>query len=181
MTGKINNFKIVCTIIAISLALSVQSLLAESTVKDHRTNTEIMDSVENFLPYMEQKVLSTLMFGGSAPVQFAGDARLKGQYHLFTTYPDYLGPHTYEEGDSSWVVSGERSYLQTGWEESFIRFGLIARAGRNTILWSRFGFAHTFPGNRVTNIGGGLTPTQLKSLWAMWALWHWVRRWALWL
>lgn len=139
----------------------IATLFAESTIKDHRTPEERMDSLDAVLPYLEKKVLSTLLFGASSPVNLTGEARIKGQYHRFTTYPDFLGPHGNEDGiGSDTIMSGERSYLQAGWEESMIRLGLVVRPSRNTVLWSKFGFAHTFPGNRVTNLGGGLSPVQ---------------------
>ncbi len=162
MKNKVSYFRrSVLALVIISLVGMSTPLYAKSTVKDHRTDAEKMDSIENTLPYLEQKVLSTLMSGASKPVQFSGEARLKGQYHLFTTYPDYLGPHTFE-GTQNKEISGDQSYLQTGWEASVLRFGLVVRPGRNTILWSRFGFSHTFPGNRVPDYNGGLSPSQEK-------------------
>lgn len=139
---------------------SIGKLYASSSNEDHRTEKQRLDSLENTLPFLEQKVLSTLMFGGSAPVQFSGEVRLKGQYHRFLQYPDYLGPHLIDETP----VSGDRSYLQTSWEESMLRFGLVAKPGRNTVLWSRFGFYNTFPGNRVSTyyINNDFSPSQYK-------------------
>lgn len=104
-----------------------------------------LDSIENALPYLEQKVRSTLMFGGSSPVSFSGEARVRLQYHNFTVFPDYLG--------------ADRSYLQSGWEgnEGAVRVGMVARPGRNTVLWAKWGFQSTLPGHTesyVTDDGG---------------------------
>ncbi len=84
----------------------------------------------------QSRVGSTNMFGGSSPVSFSGEGRIKLQYHSLKT-------------DQQWMRS-DRSYIQSGWEgnESLIRMGMVARAGRNTILYSKIGFQHTMPGNR---------------------------------
>ncbi len=90
------------------------------------------------------------MFGGSAPVSFSGEGRVKLQYH-------------YLSSDQEWMTD-DRTYIQSIWEgnESLIRLGMIARAGRNTILYSKIGFQHTLPGNRwVTgNADGAIQQTR---------------------
>ncbi|MBD3391811.1 MAG: hypothetical protein GF418_07105 [Chitinivibrionales bacterium] len=95
-----------------------------------------LDSLAHDIDKIEQKVLSTLMFGGSSPVSFSGEARVKLQYHNFNVYPEF--------------IRNDRNYLQSGWEgnESLIRLGMVVRPGRNTVLWSKIGFQHTLPGNR---------------------------------
>lgn len=82
------------------------------------------------------KVGSTLMFGGSSPISFSGEGRVKLQYHNLAT-------------DQGWM-STDRSYISSGWEgnESMVRLGMVVRPGRNTVLWSKIGFQHTLPGLR---------------------------------
>jgi hypothetical protein len=96
-----------------------------------------IDSLSNSIDGIEDKVQSTLMSGGSAPVSFSGEARLKMQYHdLGFDAPGYM--------------QGDRSYLQSGWEgnENLFRLGMIVSPGRNTILYAKLGFQHTLMGNR---------------------------------
>jgi hypothetical protein len=96
-----------------------------------------VDELSNSIDDMESKVQSTLLSGGSNPVSFAGEARLKMQYHN-------LG------FDSPRYMFADRSYLQSGWEgnENIYRLGMVASAGRNTVLWSKIGFQHVLTGNR---------------------------------
>jgi len=96
-----------------------------------------IDELSNSLDDIESKVQSTMLSGGSSPVSFSGEARLKMQYHN-------LG------FDAPWYMQADRSYLQSGWEgnENLFRLGMIVRPGRNTVLWSKIGFQHTLTGNR---------------------------------
>ncbi|MDR0331537.1 MAG: hypothetical protein LBH93_07515 [Chitinispirillales bacterium] len=105
-----------------------------------------VDKVAESIDDLESKVQSTLLSGGSSPVSFSGEARLKVQYHnLGYDAPAYM--------------RADRSYLQSGWEgnENLYRLGMVARPGRNTVLWSKIGFQHTLTGNqyygRVFNPG----------------------------
>jgi hypothetical protein len=96
-----------------------------------------VDEMSNSLDDMESKVQSTLLSGGSSPVSFSGEARLKAQYHdLGFDAPGYM--------------QADRTYLQSGWEgnDNVFRLGMVARAGRNLVLWSKIGFQHTLIGNR---------------------------------
>ncbi len=84
---------------------------------------------------LESKVRSTLMFGGSDPVSFSGEARLRIQEHDFSQYPGYLAR------DQTWT--------QANWEgnESMLRLGMVVHPNRNAVLWSKLGFQNTLPGN----------------------------------
>jgi hypothetical protein len=84
---------------------------------------------------LESRVRSTLLFGGSSPVSFSGEARLRLQEHDFSDYPGFMVQ--------------DRSWTQANWEgnESLLRLGMVVRAGRNTVLWSKLGFQSTLPGN----------------------------------
>jgi hypothetical protein len=102
----------------------------------HQSIAEKVDGMERSVDALESKVLTTLMFGGSSPVSFSGDARFKVQYHnLGFDAPDYM--------------QADRTYLQSGWEggENLVRLGMVVRPGRNTVLWSKIGFHHTLGGN----------------------------------
>ncbi len=130
-----NQIKCFKTMAAISLALMLGwgSVHANELSKEQQAR---LDTIELNLDDMESKVRSTLMFGGSSPVSFSGEARVKLQWHNFNVYPDYL--------------RYDRSYLQSGWEgnENMVRVGMVARPGRNTVLWAKLGFQHTMQGNR---------------------------------
>lgn len=157
MAYNIKRVNITVAVILVALAGGISSLFAASTINSHRTEEERLDSIEKNLPYLEKKVLSTLLFGGSSPISFTGEARLKGQYHRFTIYPDFLGPHlkTVEGTD---IISGDRCHLQIN---GGVRLGMIVQPGRNTTLWSRIGFSSKFPGNRVHDVSGeDFTETQ---------------------
>ncbi|HEX7510052.1 MAG TPA: hypothetical protein VF335_02025 [Chitinivibrionales bacterium] len=102
---------------------------------------------------LESKVLSTLMFGGSSPVSFSGEARLKLQYHDFRDCPNY--------------ARQDRSWTQANWEgnEDMMRIGMVVRANRNTVLWSKIGFQNTLPGkylnsNAISSVGDGFVRDQ---------------------
>ncbi|MBN1757376.1 MAG: hypothetical protein JW863_03605 [Chitinispirillaceae bacterium] len=101
---------------------------------------------------LQSRVGSTNMFGGSSPVSFSGEGRVKLQYHKLET-------------DQEWLIP-DRSYIQSGWEgnESLIRLAMVARAGRNTVLYSKIGFQHTLPGNRYINslLDDGSTEAQTR-------------------
>ena len=95
-----------------------------------------VDSLSNSLDAIESKVQSTLLSGGSSPISFSGEARLKMQYHnLGFGAPGYM--------------QADRSYFQSGWEgnENLFRLGMIVSPSRNTVLWSKIGFQHTLTGN----------------------------------
>ena len=106
------------------------------SASQHQSVAEKVDGMERSVDALESKALSTLMFGGSSPVSFSGDARLKVQYHnLGYDAPGYM--------------QADRMYLQSGWEggENLVRLGMVVRPGRNTVLWSKIGFHHTLVGS----------------------------------
>ncbi len=122
--------------IAVAIGLAVLSL-AVPVATSAGVLSDRVDSLSNSLDNIESKVQSTLMSGGSSPVSFSGEARLKMQYHnLGFDAPGYM--------------QADRTYLQSGWEgnDNVFRLGMVARAGRNTVLWSKIGFQHTLVGNR---------------------------------
>ncbi|HEX3020393.1 MAG TPA: hypothetical protein VHP36_08815 [Chitinispirillaceae bacterium] len=111
------------------------SAAQETAAPDSSAFEQMLDSLGLSKNDLEAKVRSTLMFGGSSPVSFSGEARIKMQYH------------NYQDGSAKYLFN-DRSYLQSNWEgnESFVRVGMVARAGRNTVLWSKIGFQSTLPG-----------------------------------
>jgi hypothetical protein len=117
--------------------------VAQETAADSSAFQAMLDSLGLTANDLEAKVRSTLMFGGSAPVSFSGEARVKGQYHEISAPPGYL--------------KNDRSYIQTGWEgnEGMLRIGMVARAGRNTTIWSKIGFQNTFAGVNYLNSKAG--------------------------
>ncbi|MCL2182779.1 MAG: hypothetical protein FWB85_04840 [Chitinispirillia bacterium] len=118
-----------------------------------------VDSLSGTVDDLEAKVRSTLMSGGSSPVSFAGESRVKMQYHnLGFDAPGYM--------------LADRSYLQSGWEgnENIFRLGMVVQPGRNTVLWSKIGFQSVFTGNHhysssdngSANWPDGLVPYQYR-------------------
>ena len=125
------------------------SAAEESLAADSSAFQQMLDSLGLHKNDLESKVRSTLMFGGSSPVSFSGEGRLKLQYHGF------------KEGHAKYLTQ-DRSYLASNWEgnESFVRIGMVARAGRNTVLWSKIGFQHTLPGTFVNKDADGRVPNR---------------------
>jgi hypothetical protein len=98
------------------------------------TDSNGTDSVKVSTSDLESKVMSTLMFGGSNPVSFSGEGRLRLQHHDFRQSPNYA------RKDRSWTTGS--------WEgnEDMLRLGMVVRANRNTVLWSKIGFQNSLPG-----------------------------------
>jgi hypothetical protein len=94
------------------------------------------------LDLLETKTNSTVLFGGSAPVSFSGEARLRIQTHDYSQYPSWL--------------SKDQTWTQANYEgnESLLRFGMIVHANRNAVLWTKIGFQHTLPGNYLNKSAG---------------------------
>jgi hypothetical protein len=97
-------------------------------------NAIISDSTRVPINDLESKVLSTLFTGGSAPVGFSGEGRLKIQHNQFNEYPAYISY------DKNWTMANPEG------NESMFRLGMVVRPNRNTVLWSKIGFQGTFPG-----------------------------------
>jgi hypothetical protein len=130
-------------ILILGLAASAPAIAAEGALEsDSAALQRMLDSTGLSRSDLEAKVRSTLMFGGSSPVSFSGEARVKAQYHEMFTCP--------------WLLREDRTYVATGWEgnESMLRLGMVARAGRNATLWSKIGFQNTFPGNYLNRTAG---------------------------
>jgi hypothetical protein len=101
---------------------------------EQKTDSLSADTLKINLNELESKVMSTLMFGGSSPVSFSGEGRMKLQYHYFLDCPSY--------------ARVDRNWTQANWEgnEDMLRLGMVVRANRNTVLWSKIGFQNTLPG-----------------------------------
>lgn len=127
----------------------------QASESDSSAFQRYLDSLGISRADLDAKVLSTLMFGGSSPVSFSGEGRFKIQYHQFSDYPKFL--------------SEDKSYVQSNWEgnESAVRLGMVARAGRNTVLYSKIGFQNTLPGNYVNSkvdVGNKKVPKVRRQL-----------------
>lgn len=132
-----------------TLIASAITASAQQTAADSSAFQQYLDSMGIKKSDLEAKVQSTLMFGGSAPVSFSGEARLRLQYHQIDNAPKYL--------------EYDKTYLQSNWEgnESFIRLGMVVRAGRNAVLWSKIGFQNTLPGTYINKKSGdSLIPSE---------------------
>ena len=78
------------------------TLVAKEDKPDSTEFKKMLDSLGLTENDLESKVRSTLMFGGSSPVSFSGEARLKLQYHQMKKPPVYL--------------ENDKSYVQSNWE-----------------------------------------------------------------
>ncbi|MEO6098530.1 MAG: hypothetical protein ABIW76_23805, partial [Fibrobacteria bacterium] len=120
------------------LALICASVLGISLARAADAERIATDAESRDIPpgdALESKVRSTLLFGGSSPVSFSGEGRLRIFEHDFYNYPGFLAR------DQTWT--------QANWEgnESMLRLGMIVRPNRNAVLWSKIGFQSTLPGN----------------------------------
>jgi len=138
-------FLVVGMAVAFVLIFPRASSSAALTADSHTPDSTRLDSIEKSLPFLEGKVLSTLLFGGSAPVSVTGEARLKGTYHDFTEYPSFLGPHLKYDGGSDSTAQDRAALLPTGGT----RLGLVVQPSRNLALWSKLGFSSKFSGIRM--------------------------------
>ncbi|MCX7914257.1 MAG: hypothetical protein N2511_06710 [Thermodesulfovibrionales bacterium] len=135
-----NIIKILVGIICVLLTHKTSTFAEDKGQKDVDSAEivfqQFLDSVGITAKEIDEKVSSTRVFGGSSPVSFSGEARVKAAYHNLKT-------------DMEWTV-GDRSYIQSGWDgnESMMRIGMVVRPDRNTVLWSKIGFQSTFPGLR---------------------------------
>lgn len=98
---------------------------------------------------LDARTRSTILFGGSSPVSFSGEARVKFQDHYLLDFPTYM--------------KEDRTRTGVGYEgnESILRLGMVVRPNRSTVLWSKIGFQHTMPGNFVNgtaNVNGIPSP-----------------------
>jgi len=98
------------------------------------TDSISTDTLKYSINELESKVMSTLMFGGSSPVSFSGEGRMKLQFHEFLECPNY--------------ARADRNWTQSNWEgnEDMLRLGMVVRVNRNTVLWSKLGFQNTLTG-----------------------------------
>ena len=149
MVKKIFIATAMCSALMISGIIS--ALYADGAESSAKNNDTTAYSIND----LESKVMSTLFFGGSSPVSFSGEGRLKIQHHEFNEYPGYIAY------DKDWTLAN--------WEgnESMLRIGMVVRANRNTVLWSKIGFQNTLPGiytNSTAKTGGepGYAQVQTK-------------------
>jgi hypothetical protein len=149
-TCRINTSMVIMNILL--LCFISRGLCRES---DGATKDSIRLREDAFIDNLEEKVRSTLMFGGSSPISFSGEGRIKLQYHSLADPPLFM------EHDKSWI--------QSGWEgnEGLLRLGMIMSLGRNVRIFSKIGFQHTLPGNYIDNEkskqledSSGFTPLQ---------------------
>jgi len=129
----------IITAACILSAAGARNLFAASAADLHTTDKQRLDSLDNALPFLEDRVLSTVMFGASSPISFTGEVRLKGQDHSFVDNPAFL--------------EGDRSRMQV---TGGVRLGMVVQPGRNLTLWSKLGFTSKFPGNlmRIVDSSG---------------------------
>ncbi len=128
------------------VAVCISPVFAQATAESHIPDQQRLDSIAKNLPLLEQKVYSTLLFGGSSPVSITGEARIKGTYHLFSECPDFLA-----YGDRMGIIPS-----------GGIRLGLVAQPSRNLVLWSKLGLTSKLTGNRVRRMDstGSFSPTE---------------------
>jgi hypothetical protein len=136
---------------ALAVVMVGASWVAASTLDSNSSTANRLDTLQRELPQLEQKVLSTLYNGISSPVAIDGSLRLKAQYHRFAEHPVFLGPRALTNSNSDTVgrIHSDYTYLQTGWDQAMAQLEMIVNPGRNTVLWSKLAFSHTFPGNRL--------------------------------
>ncbi|MGB7569422.1 MAG: hypothetical protein WBM07_16285 [Chitinivibrionales bacterium] len=119
---------------ALFSAVLILGTTAALHADDAEISAKINDTTGIAINDLESKVLSTLFTGGSAPVSFSGEGRLKIQHNEFNQYPSFMSY------DKDWTTANPEG------NESMLRLGMVVRANRSTVLWSKIGFQGTFPG-----------------------------------
>ena len=122
----------------IGIAAIACPIHAEDLVKD----AEAADTSGLRMDELISHASSTILFGGSSPVSFSGEGRLKIQEHDFSEYPAY--------------ISKDQTWTQANYEgnESLLRLAMVVHANRNAVLWSKIGFQSTLPGNFLNGSAG---------------------------
>ena len=117
---------------------------------EHRTKKEELDSLAAALPFLEDKVASTIKNGGSTPVAFYGYAQLITLFHNYYNLPreGYVevesDKSTYKVGES--YLYPARAGIDIGTGEPIVKFGVVVSPGRNTVLWAKAGISASFQG-----------------------------------
>ena len=109
------------------------SAAEESLAADSSAFQQMLDSLGLHKNDLESKVRSTLMFGGSSPVSFSGEGRLKLQYHGFKKDTPNISLRT------------ALIWRQTGKERVICKNRNGGSGSRNTVLWSKIGFSILYP------------------------------------
>lgn len=118
------------------LLLTVPSLAeAAGDVAAHRTEQDVKDSLKAALPFLEDKVASTIKDGASTPVAFHGEAQLRSMFHRYTSLVD-----------SSYLFLARQGFVLGG-EEPILKVGMVVTPGRNTVMWAKFGMSASYAGH----------------------------------
>jgi len=100
----------------------------------HRTEQEVTDSLRKALPFLEDKVASTIVNGASTPIAFHGEVQFRSYFHKY-----------YNLVDSSYLSLTEQGF-KLGGDEQVIKLGMIVTPNRNTVMYARMGLRASYHG-----------------------------------
>ncbi len=100
----------------------------------HRTEEEVTDSLKKALPFLEDKVASTIVNGASTPIAFHGEVQFRSYFHNY-----------YNLADSSSLSLAEQGF-KLGGDEPLIKLGMIITPNRNTVMYAKAGFSASYQG-----------------------------------
>lgn len=127
-------------LVALSLAATVANAGPADRVQ-HKTDKEVLDSIETAINGLEKKFESTRVHGGSAPIEFQGIVQMITDFYRYNDLPERS------------ILYLDRQSLQIGGgDNSVFQINMIAKPGRNTKLWANFGVKASYNGLTTTNI-----------------------------
>ena len=118
----------------LSISLPLLSQVPVGDLAAHRGDEEVLDSLSKAMPFLGDKVSSTIKNGASQPVAFHGTIQMRSLY-----------THSYNLADSSFLYLARQGFMLGG-DEPVIKLGMIVSPNRNTVLWSTLGLSASYQG-----------------------------------
>ncbi|MGM0443755.1 MAG: hypothetical protein ACQEQV_06160 [Fibrobacterota bacterium] len=118
----------------LALLLLVGGIYAEYTPDSHISDEEMLDSLEKKTDSLDDRAESTVVDGGSSPIEFQGLAQLITNLYRYNNLPDKS------------YLSYDRQNLEIGGGNHVIAINMKVNPGRNTEMWANFGLRGSFHG-----------------------------------
>ncbi len=100
----------------------------------HRTEEEVTDSLRKALPFLEDKVASTIVNGASAPVAFHGEVQFRSNFHNY-----------YNMAENSYLSLTKQGF-KLGGDEPVLKLGMIITPSRNTVMYAKASLKASYQG-----------------------------------
>lgn len=168
---KLKSVRIAVVNLAVLLSVGVAFALSGDG-SEHRTDKEKLDSLKASLPFLEDKVASTIEGASSAPVAFHGEVQMRAMYHDYYELPRMT--YTEVNGSSAESKVGEsylypaRQGITLGGSEPVLKIGMVVTPSRNTVLWAKTGFSASYqgvkPSNQTNSVSGDTSFHYMSTL-----------------